>query len=86
MPRPSGGRSIQTSNEISTPGGTSATYAYDGDGYRVKQTVNGTAATFVWDRLGQGGLGTVVGDGSAENVFGPAGLQERVTNVTACQS
>jgi hypothetical protein len=30
-----------------------------------------------------GGLGTVVGDGSAENVFGPAGLQERVTNSTA---
>jgi hypothetical protein len=25
----------------------------------------------------------VVGDGSAENVFGPAGLQERVTNATA---
>jgi YD repeat-containing protein len=62
---------------------TTATYAYDGDGYWVKQTVNGTSTTYAWDRLGLGGLGTVVADGSAENVFGPAGLQERVTNSTA---
>jgi hypothetical protein len=31
----------------------------------------------VWDRLGAGGLGAVVGDGAAEYVFGPAGVQQR---------
>jgi RHS repeat-associated protein len=29
------------------------------------------------------GLGAIVGDGTAETIFGPAGLQERVTNATA---
>ncbi len=54
-----------------------ATYTYDGDGYRVKKVVGATTSTYAWDRLGAGGLGTVVGDGSAEYVFGPAGLQQR---------
>lgn len=58
--------------------GASASYTYDGDGDRVRKTVNGAATTSAWNRLGAGGLGTVIGDGQAEYVHGPAGLQQRV--------
>src|SRR5205823_5391352 len=68
---------------VSVSGPTTASYAYDGDGYRVKKTVGGAATVYAWDRLGAGGLGAVVGDGAAEYVFGPAGLQERVASATA---
>jgi YD repeat-containing protein len=42
-------------------GPISASYAYDGDGYRVGKTVNGVTTTYAWERLSAGGLGTVVG-------------------------
>src|SRR5205814_2182959 len=57
---------------VSVSGPTTASYAYDGDGYRVRKTVGGAATTYAWDRLGAGGLGTVVGDGTAEYAFWPA--------------
>jgi hypothetical protein len=52
-------------------------YTYDGDGYRVRMVVGAATSTYAWDRLGAGALGTVVGDGTGEYVFGPAGLQQR---------
>lgn len=63
---------------VGAPGGPSASYAYDGDGRRVRETVNGATTVYAWDHLGLGGLGTVLGDSSAEYVHGPAGLQQRV--------
>lgn len=53
------------------------TYTYDSDGYCVKKVVGPATNTHAWDRLGASGLGTVVGDGQAEYVHGPAGLQQR---------
>lgn len=68
---------------VTTGGATTATYGYDGDGYRVSQTAGGTTTPFAWDRLGAGGLGTVIGDGGGENVFGPAGLQQRTVGTSS---
>ncbi len=65
---------LQTSVMASS---VTATYTYDGDGYRTKKAVGATTTTYAWDRLGAGGLGMVVGDGTDEYVFGPAGLRQR---------
>ena len=67
----------------SVGGPTSASYAYDGDGYRVRKTVGAATTTYAWDRLGTGGLGTVISDGTHEYVHGPAGLQRQVVTATA---
>jgi len=45
--------------------------------------VGATTNTYAWDRLGAGGLGTVVSDGQAEYVFGPAGLQQRTVGAAS---
>jgi RHS repeat-associated protein len=58
-------------------------YPYDGDGYRVQKVVGATTTTYAWDRLGAGGLGAVVGDGTGEYVFGPAGLQQRTVGAAS---
>ena len=45
--------------------------------------IGATTNTYAWDRLGAGGLGTVVGDGQAEYAFGPAGLQQRTVGAAS---
>jgi RHS repeat-associated protein len=52
--------------------GTTATYAYDGDGLRVSKTTGGTPEPYVWDR--QAALPKILGDGSIYYVYGPGGL------------
>jgi len=53
-------------------GSTTANYVYNGDGLRMKKTVNGTAEPFVWDVAE--GLPLVLKDGTTSYVYGPAGL------------
>ena len=68
---------------VATGGTLAATYTYDGDGYRTKKLVGTATSTYARDRLGAGGLGTVVGDGQAEYGFGPAGLQQRTVGAAS---
>src|SRR5205823_6140638 len=42
-----------------------------------------TTTSYTWDRLGLGGLGTIIADGAGETLFGPAGLQERIAGGVA---
>jgi len=64
-----------------------ASYTYDGNGYRVAKTINGGMTSYAWDRTGQGGLGTVIAKNptsaatSEQYVFGSAGLQEGTPRV-----
>ena len=62
---------------VSLSGPVTASYTYNGAGERVSKTVNGTTTTYTWDPTG---LGTVIADGTVENVFGPIGLAEQVTD------
>jgi RHS repeat-associated protein len=64
---------------VSLSGPVSASYTDNGAGERVSKTVNGTTTTFTWDPTG---LGTVIADGTVENVFGPAGLAEQVDDAS----
>jgi len=68
---------------VTTGGALTATYAYDGDGYRTKKVVGATTNTYAWDCLGAGGRGAVVGDDQAEYMFGPAGLQQRTVGAAS---
>jgi RHS repeat-associated protein len=62
--------------------GTSATYAYSGDGLRMSKTVSGTMSQFLWDVAGQ--LPALIKDGSVAYIDGPGGLPlEQITGSTA---
>jgi RHS repeat-associated protein len=64
-------------------GTTTIGYTYDGDGYRVRATIDPTdPIAYTWDRTGLGGLGQIITDDTGENVFGPVGLQQRVSGTT----
>lgn len=52
-------------------GSTTATYAYNGDGLRMKKTVAGVTSAFTWDVSGQSTL--LIGDGTSSYVYGPGG-------------
>jgi RHS repeat-associated protein len=61
--------------------GTSASYAYDGDGLRMSKTVNGTKTAFAWDETGS--LPLMLIDGSDSYIYGPYGLPlEKITGTT----
>jgi RHS repeat-associated protein len=47
-------------------------YAYDGSGLRVSQTVSGTTAHLSWDQ--SGGLPLLLSDGQTSYIYGPSGL------------
>jgi YD repeat-containing protein len=64
-------------------GASSASFTYDGDGYRVSKTVGRATTAYTWDRAGLGGLGTIIADGRGANLFGLAGLQERIASGAA---
>jgi RHS repeat-associated protein len=54
-------------------------YAYDGDGLRMRKTVSGTATAFTWDLSSQS-LPVIIQDGTTSYVNGPGGLPiEQVT-------
>jgi RHS repeat-associated protein len=58
-----------------TVGGVTSTYAYDGDGRRISKTVGGNTTNYVYDV--NGGLPTVLDDGSRKYVWG-LGLADAV--------
>lgn len=61
--------------------GTSATYAYNGDGLRVAKTVSGVTTTFAWDTSGNTPL--VIAAGSTYYLYGPGEQPiEQVTGTT----
>jgi RHS repeat-associated protein len=61
--------------------GTSATYAYNGDGLRVAKTVNGVTTVFAWDTSGSVPL--VIAAGSTYYLYGPGEQPiEQVTGTT----
>ena len=63
-------------NRLTSIGGPStASYQYNGDGLRTSKAVNGTTTTYAWDPTG---LGTVLGDGTGEYLWGQ-GLVSQVT-------
>ena len=71
---------------VGVSGTTAIGYTYDGDGYRVGATIDPTdPIAYTWDRLGLGGLGQIIADDTGENVFGPAGLQQRVSTAGTAQ-
>jgi RHS repeat-associated protein len=58
--------------------GTTATYAYNGDGLRTAKTVSGTTSTFTWDTSDN--LPLLLTDGATSYVYGPDGLPiEQIT-------
>jgi RHS repeat-associated protein len=52
--------------------GTTAAYAYDGDGLRVSKTTGSTTEAFVWDRRTR--LTAILADGSSYYIYGPGGM------------
>ena len=61
--------------------GTTATYAYSGDGLRMSKTVSGTTTAFAWDQSGT--LPLLIADGSDYYIYGPGGQAiEKITGTT----
>ena len=61
--------------------GSTATYAYNGDGLRMSKTVSGTATAFSWDQSGT--LPLLIADGSDYYIYGPGGQAiEKVSGST----
>lgn len=52
--------------------GTTATYAYNGDGLRMSKTVSGTTTSFAWDQ--SGGLPLLLSDSTSSYIYGAGGL------------
>lgn len=52
--------------------GTTATYAYNGDGLRTSKTVGGVTTPFTWDATG--GLPSLLVEGTTNYIYGPGGL------------
>jgi RHS repeat-associated protein len=63
--------SYDQANRLTTYG-SSATYAYNGDGLRMSKTVSGTTSQFLWDAGNR--LPLLIKDGSTAYVYGPTGL------------
>ncbi len=62
--------------------GTTATYAYNGDGLRMSKTVNGTTTSFAWDQSGS--LPLLLAAGPTYYVYGPSGEPvEQINGSTA---
>lgn len=62
--------------------GTTASYAYNGDGLRMSKTVNGTTSAFTWDQSGS--MPLVLAAGSSYYVYGPTGKPiEQISGNTA---
>jgi len=56
-------------------------YAYDGAGLRVSQTVSGTKSQLTWDVAG--GLPLLLADGSTSYIYGPGGMPiEQISGTT----
>lgn len=51
--------------------GSNATYAYNGDGLRMRKVVNGVSGNFVWQLAG---TTAVLTDGTAQFIYGPRGM------------
>ena len=60
--------------------GVASSYAYDGDGVRVGQTIAGTAINYVWDRAGS--LPLLVDDGTQGYVQTDQGVLEQAGGTT----
>jgi RHS repeat-associated protein len=61
---------------------TTASYAYDGDGLRMAETVDGVTSQFTWDQSGS--LPLLLSDGTNDYVYGPGGMPiEQITGSTA---
>jgi RHS repeat-associated protein len=61
--------------------GSTATYAYNGDGLRASKTVSGTTSQFVWDVVD--GLPLTISDGAGAYVTGSGGLPLEQVNGSA---
>src|SRR5205823_2734772 len=71
---PSGGAtnlSFDQANRL-TAYGSSATYAYNGDGLRMSKTSSGSTSQFLWDDAGS--LPLLLKDGATGYLYGPGGL------------
>ena len=72
--------SVERPKEGETPEIKDA-YAYDGDGLRASQTVNGTTAYLAWDMSER--IPLILGDGVNSYIYGPKGLPvEQINNTT----
>ncbi len=60
------------SNEVPEATPIDESYAYDGTGLRVSQTVSGTTRDLAWDR--SGGLPMLLDDGERSYIYGPHGV------------
>jgi RHS repeat-associated protein len=57
------------------------TYAYNGEGLRVSQTISGTTSYLVWDMVEE--LPLILSDGTNSYIYGPGGLPvEQINNTT----
>ncbi|MCA1831305.1 MAG: RHS repeat-associated core domain-containing protein [Actinomycetota bacterium] len=82
---PAGGATVSFSFDQAnrlTSYGTSATYAYNGDGLRTSKTVSGASTAFTWDVTGS--LPLLLVEGTNKYVYGPGGLPlERIDSTGA---
>ena len=71
---PSGGATTLSYDQANrlTAYGSSATYAYNGDGLRMSKTVSGATSQFLWDLAA--GVPAVIKDGPTGYVYGPSNL------------
>jgi RHS repeat-associated protein len=80
---PSGGAVTLTYDQANrlTAYGSSATYAYNGDGLRMSKTISGSTTQFLWDSSQV--LPLLLMDGSTSYVYGPHGLPLEQINGSA---
>ena len=81
---PSGGATTLSYDQANrlTGYGSSAIYAYNGDGLRMSKTVSGTTSQFLWDVTSNVPL--LIKDGSTAYIDGPTGLpSEQINGSTA---
>jgi len=81
---PSGGATTLSYDQANrlTAYGSTATYAYNGDGLRMSKTVSGTTSQFLWDVASAVPL--LLKEGATAYVFGPGGLAlEQINGSTA---
>jgi RHS repeat-associated protein len=65
-----------------TAHGTTASYAYNGDGLRMSKTVSGTTTAFAWDQSGT--LPLLLAGGTNYYIYGPGGQPiEQISGSTA---